>query len=202
MSAPKTKICRGRCKQEKPLHEFSKDKSVSDGHKARCKACDAQAHRRLKEQEPEQLVRYQNAATEKKRERYRCDAEFRALCQERTRRSWAKRPPAAQSPARFKSMLKTKYGISLEEYDQLYDSVSGRCEICKRELRPLHRKDAPQVGLKPNVDYDHKTERIRGLLCHECNPGIGQFQHDTRLLLQAIRYLERHGQVCKQKSNC
>jgi hypothetical protein len=81
--------------------------------------------------------------------------------------------------------LRRTYGISIEEYGILLKKQGGRCAIC---------------GKIPNgrdlcVDHDHKTGKIRGLLCHNCNTGIGQFQDNILLLQNTIKYLERERKV-------
>ena len=52
------------------------------------------------------------------------------------------------------------------------------CQICQREL-----------GDKPHVDHDHETGAVRGILCFNCNGGLGQFGDDIDRLEQAIEYL-------------
>ena len=57
--------------------------------------------------------------------------------------------------------LKQKYGLSLEDYNKLFQKQRGRCALC---FKP------PILGYKPlAVDHCHETGRIRGLLCNECN---------------------------------
>ena len=76
-------------------------------------------------------------------------------------------------------ILKTRYGISNEEYDRLLVSQDGRCKICS--------------GLNKNqtfhVDHDHETGMIRGLLCNGCNTGIGLFRDNPEFLTKAALYL-------------
>ena len=43
------------------------------------------------------------------------------------------------------------------------------------------------------VDHDHKTNKIRGLLCNSCNRGLGYFRDDIRMVRKAAKYLERRG---------
>lgn len=59
-----------------------------------------------------------------------------------------------------------------------------RCKIC------LMHKSQFQKGLA--VDHCHKTGKIRGLLCHKCNTGIGSFQENIARLKSAINYLEKN----------
>lgn len=78
--------------------------------------------------------------------------------------------------------LKNQYGISQEEYQQLYTLQEGKCAICsisQEELRqPL------------SVDHCHITNKVRGLLCNHCNHGIGKFKDDITILQNAINYLK------------
>ena len=79
--------------------------------------------------------------------------------------------------SRVRSRLKSKYGMTLEEYDDMSIEQGGRCAICN------------QTGAKLFVDHDHTTGNVRGLLCHLCNCGIGFFREDTSSMHSAIRYL-------------
>jgi hypothetical protein len=78
-----------------------------------------------------------------------------------------------------------KYGITLEQYDELFRNQQGKCKIC---LGPPTRK----VGKFDNfdVDHDHISGKVRGLLCSKCNIGIGYFQDSKELLKKALLYLE------------
>jgi Autographiviridae endonuclease VII len=72
-----------------------------------------------------------------------------------------------------------KYGISPDDYAALYRFQGGECRICLRVWsRRLH------------VDHSHATGRIRGLLCDDCNLGLGKFADDPARLKRALDYLE------------
>ncbi len=81
-----------------------------------------------------------------------------------------------------KRHLKQKYGLTLEGYAQIFETQDGRCKICGR--KPGKKMLA--------VDHCHKTLKIRGLLCGNCNQGLGNFKDDLSLLLKAAAYLEEH----------
>ena len=81
----------------------------------------------------------------------------------------------------FKRGLKRYYRISLDEYQKLFDIQKGCCAICGRHQEELTRSLA--------IDHCHKTKTIRGLLCDNCNPGIGYFKESVELLIKAIEYL-------------
>lgn len=67
----------------------------------------------------------------------------------------------------------------LEQQDYL-------CDICGKDLRGITNPDFV------HVDHDHKTNEIRGVLCHLCNNGLGKFKDDLEILERAIEYLKKH----------
>jgi hypothetical protein len=75
------------------------------------------------------------------------------------------------------------HGIGPDEFEAMYLAQGGKCAICK--------KDIPYIGKETHIDHDHKTNKIRGLLCAKCNMGIGHFDDDTMILEAAIKYLRR-----------
>jgi len=84
-------------------------------------------------------------------------------------------------PKPKKSKKKYNKLVTTEEYDRLYNKQDGRCKICS-----IHQfnHDKPLC-----VDHDHKTGEIRGLLCNQCNLGLGLFKDNPDSLLNAIKYL-------------
>ncbi len=85
-----------------------------------------------------------------------------------------------------KQHLKKKFGLTIEEYNKLLKKQNGVCVICgKKEI-------VKWKGILKSlaVDHNHKTGKVRGLLCYKCNIGIGFFQEDILILKKAIEYLE------------
>lgn len=81
-----------------------------------------------------------------------------------------------------------RYGITHELYRELIDeAMANGCAICG--TMELHWSAAKKL---PPIDHDHATGRVRGVLCHQCNVGVGSFKDDVRLLEAAISYLNRH----------
>jgi hypothetical protein len=80
--------------------------------------------------------------------------------------------------------LRKRYGIGLDEYEALLAKQGGCCAICGAE--------EPKSGrmLRLNVDHCHSTGTVRGLLCTNCNHGIGKFKDDPALMSAAIAYLK------------
>jgi len=74
--------------------------------------------------------------------------------------------------------LKRKYGITHDAYNMLYERQEGKCAICGNPENLLH------------VDHNHTTGKVRGLLCNNCNGGIGFLNDDIKILEQAIKYLK------------
>jgi hypothetical protein len=73
-----------------------------------------------------------------------------------------------------------KYGLTPEQYQRMVDESNGLCIICKL---------APARGLC--VDHDHRTKKVRGLPCSNCNSGIGFFADDTKRMREAADYVDR-----------
>lgn len=82
-----------------------------------------------------------------------------------------------------------RYGITRDEYDRLFALQGGLCAICKMPEVQVHKGVVQTLS----VDHDHDTGMIRGLLCHLCNHGLGQFRDRIDLLEAAIDYLKRNG---------
>lgn len=78
-------------------------------------------------------------------------------------------------------VLRSKYGISLEDYGRTLADQGDRCKICGT--------DKPGWGKTFFVDHDHKTGRVRGLLCDACNKLIGFSREDRTILASADLYL-------------
>lgn len=77
--------------------------------------------------------------------------------------------------------LRRKFGITLAQYDILLKEQGGVCKICK---------DIDHAYDNFQVDHCHTTGKIRGLLCHLCNKGLGHFKDSPQLLEKAIAYLK------------
>jgi hypothetical protein len=78
--------------------------------------------------------------------------------------------------------LKRKYGITIEQYDEMLKAQGGVCAIC-RKARP--------EGRTLHVDHDHETGEVRGLLCFRCNNALGDFEEEYELFQKAADYLDR-----------
>jgi hypothetical protein len=89
--------------------------------------------------------------------------------------------------AKIKYALRTKYNITIEIYDQMFKKQKGRCAICNRHQDIMN---------KPlNVDHNHKTGKVRELLCVRCNMVLGSYENSDTNKFEA--YLKKH----KEKLN-
>ena len=88
--------------------------------------------------------------------------------------------------------LRKKYGLTLEQIEEMARAQNGCCPICLRGLGAPNEKGKPT---KVCVDHDHVTRKVRGLLCDPCNKGIGQMNDDVRRMRSAISYLEHYADV-------
>lgn len=80
-----------------------------------------------------------------------------------------------------KSVVKT-YGLEPGEYERRYAEQGGVCAICQR---------AKGITRRLAVDHNHRTGRVRGLLCSPCNQMLGYLRDDPEALRRAVTYLER-----------
>lgn len=81
------------------------------------------------------------------------------------------------APCRSAADKRRRYGLTRKQYSVLMRVK--KCQIC-RAPEDLH------------IDHDHGTGKVRGLLCRECNLGLGKFKDDPNLLRAAVRYFASH----------
>jgi hypothetical protein len=77
--------------------------------------------------------------------------------------------------------LRSKYGITLEQYNKILKKQNGVCAICGE-------KETSKINKILSVDHCHNSKKVRGLLCAKCNKGIGLLKHNFKLLLKAAEY--------------
>jgi len=75
-------------------------------------------------------------------------------------------------------VLKERYNISLKDYNKLLKNQNNKCKICLKKNKLV-------------VDHDHKTGKVRGLLCNHCNTGIGFLKENLNILKNSIKYLQQ-----------
>ena len=162
------------CGVVKPLSEFTRHKETRDGHLNSCKACRYAYVEQWKRNNPEATARHravQRANRDWKRQNVPGYKEREAVG----------RSKEAMARASRKHLLKKKYGLTLEAFDQLVADQRGACAICQQ----------PQEGKPMHVDHCHATGVVRGLLCSPCNTALGLLGDDPARMRAAAEYVER-----------
>jgi hypothetical protein len=167
------KLCIGPCGLEKDLEEFGPHPKGKFGKQPRCRECCRAWHRQHYAENPEKYSERDRLAAERDPE----------AVKEKNRNS-ATRWRANPENRRRKRMayIETRYNISYADYERMELEQGGVCKICKRP--PTHSRYD-----RLHVDHDHATGKVRGLLCHTCNTGLGSFQDRPDWLQAAIVYL-------------
>jgi len=80
------------------------------------------------------------------------------------------------------AIMQRIYGISMDEFNQLIEFQEGNCAVCFKPLADMNRR--------ANVDHDHETGEVRGILCTKCNTGIGHLGDNIEGLERALYYLK------------
>ncbi len=155
--------CR-RCKETKLVEDFWKSAHKDSGISQYCKKC-----------------------SNKNRKEYR-DRKKTNTCKfnmPKDSQSWNSKKGSIEYKDYIRnSQLQRAYGISLEEYNLLFQKQAGKCAVCGRHQ--------VELGKGLYVDHCHTTGTVRGLLCSNCNTGIGLFKDSIEIFYQAIGYLERN----------
>ncbi len=98
-------------------------------------------------------------------------------------RAWRKNNPDKMMVSRRQSSLKHNYGISLEDYNRLFGEQNGLCLGCYKHQTQLKKRLV--------VDHNHKTGKVRGLLCSACNTVLGFANDKVETLQRLIDYISR-----------
>lgn len=125
---------------------------------------------------------------EKKEFRARSDrksgwASWCSGCLNQWRRNSKIQDPEKWTDSQFAYDLKRNYGITIENFDKMFEDQKGLCACC----------GASHVDFKRrlHVDHHHVSNQVRGLLCTRCNPGLGYFEDSIEKLEMAINYLRK-----------
>lgn len=131
--------------------------------------------------EEKKLERFYNSKSSKDGKAYRCKT-----CDDKARRSYEEANATSVRIKRRNSQIKFKYGMTAEQYDRLHEEQGGKCKICGEEGFRMEAKTQHKLVL----DHCHKTGKIRGFLCHNCNRALGLFKDNIESLRKAIKYLK------------
>lgn len=212
------KICPA-CKIEKPTDKFYKNKSQKNGLDSQCKMCKqgywktpaGKKARRKYVTSPKGIIRqredsikYESTTNSKiTRGKYR-NSPGGKISQKKgklkymqttkgqeTTKNYRKTPMAKEARKIYlispegklyakNHKLKSRYGITLEEYNMMLKNQGSVCAVCGGD----------NFGNTFHVDHNHTTNKIRGLLCNNCNTVLGHSKDSIEVLLKAIEYLK------------
>ena len=151
------------CGEDKSADAFWNKRDAKDGLHPHCKVCGKARYQRW-------LEKNKMSCKAQRRKYYESNKESI----KRKSREWHNANPDA-----VRDKLLRLRGMSREEYAAMLESQQGTCAICKK----------PQTRRALSIDHDHSTGKIRGLLCDNCNHGLGKFQDSRELLIAAAEYL-------------
>lgn len=162
------KTCSG-CGEEKPVEAFHIDRGQRDGLKTKCRVCTNKVKAAWRSRNRD-LIR------ERRRDEYgRHKDRYLAYFNSDRRRLSV-----------FHWKLRACFGITPEQFDKMMSDQGGCCAICGK---PPDKAKGHRHKHRLNVDHDHKTGKVRGLLCNNCNIGLGAFEDSQDRIANAIQYL-------------
>lgn len=151
-------------------------------NKERVKRTNTASNARNKQKINEQKRKYYAANLEKKRAYHRKWREANPESFARARRKYKEAHPERSRL----SLMKKKYGMGAGEFESMYEAQGGRCKICGEEIEQWDRRTH-----RTHIDHDHKTGKVRGILCSNCNKLLGYARDDSAILKAAVEYLGR-----------
>lgn len=144
-----------KCKMIKELSEFGKDSHTKDKMTYDCKECRRESSKRWNRENPD-----------KRKE---------------ITKKYVNKMESINPDYQYAKSLKSTYGITFEEYNQMFTDQNGCCAICGTHQSELKKR--------LYVDHCHKNNAVRKLLCQYCNTGLGMFKDNPDILYKAIEYL-------------
>jgi Recombination endonuclease VII len=185
------KLCPS-CDEAKPAAEFYANRSKPDGLDTNCRSCRQQWYR---DAPPRDVV--VATATCSKCGETKPAAEFGPFKTKLNGLTPCCNPCRRKPSGGYRRYNLRRYGLTLTAYDEMLARQGGRCAICRTEN---------PGGKQPeyfNVDHDRSCcpgfrscgKCVRGLLCAQCNFGLGNFRDDVTALRAAADYLEAHEEI-------
>jgi ribosomal protein L37AE/L43A len=158
----------------------------------RCRACDRDSSKRSRINNPETSKYYQRKRRLDNLEEFRKrDNEYKKkdykerkdVYQERSKKFYQNNKDKVRN-----YRLKKEYGITLEQYNKIFEEQKGLCKICGSAESAIssYTKEIKFLA----VDHNHTTKEVRSLLCSRCNCLVGYSLEDTDILKKAIEYLK------------
>lgn len=172
-----------KCKTERPLELFA---IYSGKPHCWCKLCQRASSKAYYQKNPGRQVEEARRYREKNRELVNAKNRkwreaHREHLREYNRRRYERLKTQFSEWGRAHNL--SRYGLTVEQYEQMYRDQNGTCAICH---------GVNTNGRRLHVDHDHATGKVRALLCHNCNFVIGYAKENPDILLASIGYLDIH----------
>jgi hypothetical protein len=97
----------------------------------------------------------------------------------------------------FDKNIKDGYGIGALEWLEIYTKQNGVCAICGSKGFVMNKDRHKRLLV---IDHCHDTGKVRGLLCHQCNQGIGMFKENLEFLKNAVKHVEGATTISKEST--
>lgn len=134
---------------------------------------------------PETKKKVRAPISEEKRAKARKYSQYYYKKEREARLEYARKYALAKPDAWYKPHVRRLFGITPDMYAQMLEAQGGVCAICKSESTGTYR------AKRFCVDHDHKTRKVRGLLCSKCNMLLGFARDNVQFLATAIEYLAK-----------
>lgn len=198
------KICKIHGELTEDQVRKEKNNQIKTGYQLRCAQCRRDKDRIYKLNNPDKHKASANRKRNEDRRLFReglTDIEPMANILAREDRKnnpekhaeWSRRGREKLGQLRSTLEVCRRLHTTIEHYYKMLEEQNNKCAICNREERRKSRTDGKICALA--IDHCHKSGKIRALLCHACNTGIGKFEDNIELLQSAIRYLEQHAHI-------
>lgn len=162
------------CNELKPLTDFSK---LKDGLRPHCRPCAAARLRAWREKNKDHVKTYYTE--------YNKTPERKAKKNEYNRQRYQR-----DREYHRRTRLPREFGITVEQYDEMLAAQNNRCAICEKPCKS---------GRKLAIDHCHNTDRVRGLLCMNCNRAIGWLEDDVDRLMAAAAYILSYRDILQKE---
>lgn len=164
----------------KPLEDFYRHGQSRDDRRPECKACTADRRKRWYGENREREIERVKAWQRQNADQYSARL-----------RKWREKNADLTKRSDREGHLRRKFGITQAHYERILKRQGGGCAICG---------DPPPPGTSLHVDHDHRTGKVRGLLCVNCNNGLGQFKESAGRLAMAFEYLHAGTPVLMERA--
>ncbi len=180
-----------KCGVAKDLSNFCRKPAGKYGVDSQCKTCKASVFRAWVSANLDRARAWRRSYRTANRVRLNDGVKARRATNLEAIRAYDRAKYAANPKVKISASRRHRlksYGLAPGDYEAMLASQRGMCAICCT--------DTPKgQGGRFHVDHDHKTGKVRGLLCTGCNTGIGHLKDSLTIVQDAAEYLRRHSET-------